>query len=183
MPSSHSSPPAASSGIQTTQDGERHIPQSVRADGSVRREIKIRPGYRPPEDVEVYKNRTADSWKSLVSTGIPGAEGLRAGETIESTGKGKNAKRREARRKVKLACDHNSTNDNGGNAQTSDATNDAVTQKQVPANGPPVENIDPEAEREKQGRNLKKKLRQARELQSKKESGEVLLPERRLMLV
>ena len=41
----------------------------------------------------------------------------------------------------------------------------------------PSEAVDPEAEKEKQARNLKKKLRQARELKDKKDKGESLLPE------
>ncbi len=40
-----------------------------------------------------------------------------------------------------------------------------------------AEEVDPEVEKEKRARNLKKKLKQARELQSKKEGGESLLPE------
>jgi partner of Y14 and mago protein len=34
---------------------ERYIPSSVRADGSKRKEIRVRPGYKPPEDVELYR--------------------------------------------------------------------------------------------------------------------------------
>lgn len=37
----------------------------------MRKEIRVRPGYRPPEDVEVYKNRTAEHFKAR---GVPGAE-------------------------------------------------------------------------------------------------------------
>lgn len=69
--------PIPRSGILTTPDGDRHIPQSTRADGSLRKEIKIRPGYRPQEDVEVYKNRTAEAWKTKGSGGVPGAESLK----------------------------------------------------------------------------------------------------------
>ncbi|CRK34081.1 hypothetical protein BN1723_018539, partial [Verticillium longisporum] len=35
--------------------GERFIPESQRADGSTRKAIKIRPGFRPTEDVEDKK--------------------------------------------------------------------------------------------------------------------------------
>ncbi|CAD0094593.1 unnamed protein product [Aureobasidium mustum] len=51
-------------GITTSATGERHIPSSIRPDGSVRKEIRVRPGYRPPEDVELYKNRTAEAYKN-----------------------------------------------------------------------------------------------------------------------
>merc|ERR1711939_480127 len=48
-------PTPSKAGIVET-NGERHIPSSLRPDGSKRKEIKIRPGYKPPEDVEGYKN-------------------------------------------------------------------------------------------------------------------------------
>ncbi|ORY83729.1 hypothetical protein BCR37DRAFT_277385 [Protomyces lactucae-debilis] len=43
------------SGITTDGDGSNVVPSSRRADGSARREIKIRPGYVPEEDRERYK--------------------------------------------------------------------------------------------------------------------------------
>ncbi|EOR04904.1 hypothetical protein J056_000259 [Wallemia ichthyophaga EXF-994] len=58
-PSSPSSPqksPASTvAGIVDSEDGGREIPVSVRSDGSVRKQIKIRPGFRPVEDVERYR--------------------------------------------------------------------------------------------------------------------------------
>ena len=190
MPSPESA--IASSGIQTTTSGERHIPQSVRADGSVRREIKIRPGYRPPEDVGVYKNRTAEGWKSRVDAGVPGAEGLQSQENSPSGVIGKNAKRREARRKARSAgaqdddpsakdCDkiiseaayHPTRRDPG-----SDLVGEPQTVQSLKSvEGTASAKADPEVEAEKQARNIKKRLRQARDLQNKKENGESLLPE------
>ena len=106
MPISASPSPSQSpnprSGILTTPTGDRHIPSSTRADGSLRKEIKIRPGYRPPEDVEVYKNRTAEAWKTRGSGSIPGADGLKDSADGKSS-TGKNAKRREARKRAKAA--------------------------------------------------------------------------------
>ena len=182
---------APNSGIQTTSDGERHIPQSVRADGSVRKEIKIRPGYRPPEDVEVYKNKTAQAWKTKGLSGPPGAEGLKENikEAEAKNTLGRNAKRREARRRAKAAdgtADGADPDEEDGAAATMEKkdttstventirTNGSVITQPDPA---PTEATDPGAEREKQARNLKKKLRQARELKEKKESGGDLLPE------
>ena len=46
-------------GIQTTADGSAFIPSSKRSDGSTRKEIRVRPGYKPAEDVDAYKNRYA----------------------------------------------------------------------------------------------------------------------------
>ncbi|OIW35078.1 hypothetical protein CONLIGDRAFT_627139 [Coniochaeta ligniaria NRRL 30616] len=155
-------------GIVTDESsGERHIPESVRPDGSTRKAIKIRPGYRPPEDVEVYKNRTAEGFRTRGKGGIPGAEGLKDAKTTDSSAastaaSNKNAKRREARKKAKAA-----PGDEGEeNAELADAA--AKTEEVV---------VDPEVEREKKARNLKKKLKQAKDLKNKKDTGEALLPE------
>ena len=186
MPSVSTS--GTSSGITTSEAGDRHIPASVRADGSTRREIKIRPGYKPPEDVEVYKNRTAEGWKARGAGGVPGAA------TNESTGENKasntkNAKRREARKRAK-AAEEGPQDD----ADTGAGTTDEKGQTEATTNFKPItgdkdkrrkeaqskeepQPLDPEAENEKQVRNLKKKLRQARDLREKKDQGENLLPE------
>ncbi|KAF2152695.1 hypothetical protein K461DRAFT_226255 [Myriangium duriaei CBS 260.36] len=148
------------SGIAEGKDGQRHIPSSVRADGSVRKEIRIRDGYRPPEDVEVYKNRTAEAWKNRGKGGVPGAEAV--GEEASSASSNKNAKRREARKKAAAA------------ATTSETTESPANPPQEAA---PAEPIDPEAEKAKEARKLSKKLRQARELKDKKDKGDSLLPE------
>lgn len=166
MPSQPTQPDQPSnSGIVTDGDsGQRHIPESVRADGSTRKAIKIRPGYRPPEDVEVYKNRTAEAFRERGRrVGIPGAASTEDSQPAQqaSSSNNKNAKRRDARRKAKAA---------DGEGETEGATKDSETQ-------PKADEADPEVEKEKKARNLKKKLKQAKDLQSKKEGGESLLPE------
>jgi partner of Y14 and mago protein len=151
-------------GIVETHTGERHIPSSTRPDGSKRKEIKIRPGYKPPEDVEVYKNRTADAFKNRGSDGVPGAEGLKDDKDEGSVARNKNAKRREARKKAKAAED------------SGEKVKDESTEAEAKAESK-AEEVDPEVEKEKKARNLKKKLKQARELKEKKEGGAALLPE------
>lgn len=175
--------------------GERFIPSSVRADGTKRREIKVRPGYRPPEDVELYKNRAAAAWKNRAQGGVPGAEGLKSDNSNNNNNNGsggggatsaasnKNAKRREAKKKSKTAEDESgSAGGNGGrniaqldNWRSFAAGRGGETKKATEDSAEKPE--DPEAEQEKKARNLKKKLRQARELQDKKHEGESLLPE------
>jgi partner of Y14 and mago protein len=152
------------SGIVTDENsGERHIPESMRADGTTRKAIKVRPGYRPPEDVEIYKNRTAEGFRNRGKSGIPGAEALNTPEQeTPSSASNKNAKRREARKKAKSA---------------NESENAATDKAPPPSKETKAEDIDPEAEREKKARNLKKKLKQAKELKDKKEGGESLLPE------
>lgn len=157
-------PTPTKAGIIETQSGERHIPSSVRADGSKRKEIKIRPGYKPPEDVETYKNRTADAWKNRGSGGIPGAEGLKDDKDEGSASNNKNAKRREARKRAKATEESAET--------IKPRTNEAAKKTEDV-----VEEVDPEVERQKKARNLKKKLNQAKELKEKKEPPAALLPE------
>ena len=180
--------PGSKAGIFTSTNGQRHIPASVRPDGSTRKEIKIRPGYKPPEDVEVYKNRTAEAWKTRgVRAGVPGAATVEHDDVKSSCNK--NAKRREARKRAKAAGEDDRADTNGEAASqedelklaqplgSSDQTKgpEADSWRQEGKDTEP--HVDPDAEREKQARNLKKKLRQARELSEKKDKGESLLPE------
>lgn len=196
MPSSSSPSPNTTSGITTTPSGVRHIPSSTRADGSTRKEIKVRPGYRPPEDVEVYKNRTAEAWKTRGGSagGVPGADGLKENkgkENQEPSNSAKNAKRREARKRAKGSTE--ADGDGEGDGEKAAAVNGALhrlpngSPQAAASRNPDIlrkenwrpesEPVDPAMEREKQVRTLKKKLRQARELREKKDNGEDLLPE------
>ena len=164
------------SGIRQLGNGESVIPASTRADGSVRKEIRVKPGYKPPEDVEVYKNRTAEAWKNRGKGGVPGAEAVGSEEKdpAHKAAANRNAKRREARKKAAAAGENNEGDDmengeppvNGDHAQ---------------ANGEPTDPkdmiADPDAEKAKEARKLAKKLRQARDLQEKKEKGDDLMPE------
>ncbi|KAF2233047.1 hypothetical protein EV356DRAFT_504532 [Viridothelium virens] len=177
-------PATAKSGIQTSTTGESIIPSSTRADGSVRKEIRVRPGYRPPEDIEVYKNRAAEAWKNRGSGGVPGAESLNNGED-KATGQvsavtNKNARRREARKKAVAAA----------KAEAGEGeANDGGSSKGIGRNGPqelqingavdssPHPPVDSAAEKEKEARKLSKKLRQAKDLKDKKDKGDSLLPE------
>lgn len=123
----------------------------------------MRPGYRPPEDVELYKNRTAQGFRDRAKAGVPGAESLKKEEDAAkvTNAANKNAKRREARKKAA--------------AEKEDEKPAEATKPAEPVE--PAKPVDPEAEKEKEAKKLVKKLRQARELKDKKEKGEGLLPE------
>jgi partner of Y14 and mago len=181
MAPSQSTEPANSavtkSGITTSASGDRVIPASTRADGSQRREIRVRPGYRPPEDVEVYKNRTAEAWKTRGNGGVPGADGLQEDEGKTADAKSKNAKRREARKRAKAAAE---TEEGGVEVQQEEeGVNGNTKAPRSTAATAPVANSEEKAraDDEKKVKRLKKKLREARELQAKKEKGEGLLHE------
>lgn len=189
------------SGIATdASTGERYVPSSVRADGSRRREIRVRPGYKPPEDVELYRNRAAAAWKNRGQAGVPGAENIKPENTAPTTASAasnKNAKRREAKKKAKSTDDEPATGGRRNVAEIADWRSfaaggcDGRGEKKKTDEGPRKTTtteekqkstteepaLDPEAENEKKARNLKKKLRQARDLNDKKDQGEALLPE------
>ncbi|KAK3625045.1 hypothetical protein LTR56_013659 [Elasticomyces elasticus] len=148
------------SGIQKLDNGEAVIPASTRSDGTVRKEIRVKPGYKPPEDVEVYKNRTAEGWKNRGKGGVPGAAPLDEKLPPHKAAAAKNARRREARKKA------------GGGSENGIEDDSAAKVEDVV----PVE-LDPEVEAAKEARKLAKKLRQARELKEKNEKGDALLPE------
>lgn len=171
-------PTPSKSGIIETQTGERHIPSSVRADGTKRKEIKIRPGYKPPEDVEVYKNRSADAWKNRGGGGVPGAEGLTndtdgAGSRVGSAASNKNAKRREARKKAKAAEEGDEEAKGSESSDWRQGKESAVEKQEEP-----TPEADPEAERQKEAKKFLKKLKQAQALKEKsQQDGAKLLPE------
>lgn len=123
----------------------------------------MRPGYRPPEDVELYKNRTAEGFRNRGKAGVPGAENLKKEEdpAKASNAANKNAKRREARKKAAAEKEDEKLDEP---AKVAEAVE-------------PAKPVDPEAEKEKEAKKLVKKLRQARDLKEKKDKGEGLLPE------
>jgi partner of Y14 and mago protein len=171
-PSSDSSPSAPSkAGITVNSDGQRIIPASVRADGSVRPEKRVKPGYRPPEDVEVYKNRNAEAWKSRGPAGVPGAEPIDKAAPGKTDASIRNAKRQATRKKAKEKEKEKGAEDSPTGAAESEATT-------APAEIPSVKSEKEIAEgKEKQAKAIRKKIRQANELKNRKDGGEVLLPE------
>ncbi|KIW63250.1 hypothetical protein PV04_10112 [Phialophora macrospora] len=159
-------PSATKSGIQTAADGASYIPSSRRADGSTRKEIRVRPGYRPPEDIETYKNRSAEAWKNRTAgtVGVPGAH------ADEAPSKSKNAKRREAARR-KAAEEAEAAG--GEEEDLTSAMKAAEISK--PADGPSANaDGDQDAEQQKKIRNQLKKLRAVQDLKEKRAAGEKL---------
>lgn len=181
-----SEPTPTTSGIITDDSGERHIPESVRPDGSVRKAIKIRPGYKPAEDAVLYKNRTAESFRNRFKGGVIGAEEASSTDTADSpsgsAAAAKNAKRREARKKAATASKDNTDGKKQASAAKlatapPDHFFEGIGGRAKKEENKEEEEVDPEAEKKKKARNLSKKLKQARDLQEKKEGGQLLLPE------
>lgn len=154
----------SNAGIKQLSNGDSVIPSSTRADGSVRKEIRVKPGYKPPEDVQVYKNRTAEAWKYRGKAGVPGAEPVV--EVVHAASQ-KNAKRREARKRAAAS--------NGNEEQEIDSR---VQDCNGSGNDQDKGDTEPkELDKAKEARKLAKKLRQAKELEDKKQQGDSLLPE------
>ncbi|KAE8246504.1 hypothetical protein A4X13_0g5758 [Tilletia indica] len=97
--------------VEDPSTQQRIIPASVRADGSVRKERRIKPGFTPQEDVTRFRSTrqaaAANARRVVPGSGIPGAPGpstridLPASSSASSAGLSKaakkNAKRRAAR--------------------------------------------------------------------------------------
>jgi len=164
------------SGIRQLGNGEAVIPSSTRSDGTVRKEIRVKPGYKPPEDVAVYKNRTAEAWKNRGKGGVPGAEAVHAEEkdASGSAAANKNAKRREARRRTAAAAQ----DEDDGLDINGDRTNgkDLLLKDESGAIGSSLGGEE-KTEEAKEARKLAKKLRQARDLQERRSQGDELLPD------
>ncbi|KAI9750518.1 MAG: hypothetical protein M1815_001740 [Lichina confinis] len=176
---------SSNSGIVTLDTGERHIPASRRADGSKRPEIKVRPGYKPPEDVQAYKNRTAEAWRTRGGGGVPGATTVGKGEseTTRSKASNKNAKRKEARRKAKAVAGASKEEELSAGVDRQDAVAGKADEAlehgaQRHESSHSQSRLDgAEAETDKLAKKLQKKLRQAKDLKEKQDYGAKLQPE------
>ena len=162
-------------GIQTSSDGASFIPASQRSDGTTRKEIRVRPGYQPPEDVETYKNRSADSWKNRGSAGVPGADSVP--KPAETDTKSKNAKRREAARRKAAAEDEQQADLSSALERSRITEADKVKEhwrnpEKLATNEAAIGSED--AERQKKVRNALKKLKAVHELKKKKAQCEKL---------
>lgn len=165
----------STAGITVNADGESYIPSSQRADGSTRKEIRVRPGYRPPEDIATYKNRSAEAWKNRESGGVPGAD--EPHDTAKAELKNKNAKRREAARKKTR---EEEDDERQQLLKALQAQN--LPQKKTQANSAAVILQDEDVENQKRIRNQLKKLRAIRDLKQKKADGEKLSPDQLLKI-
>lgn len=166
MTPSRTSTPPTKSGI-VVADGQRLIPASLRPDGSTRKEIRVRPGYLPPEDVEVYKNSRAEAWKNRGSGGVPGAMPVVNHDAAKlEAARTKNAKKKERKRAKKEGGD---TEEDRVKQEANETASPAASSKNVADTSP--------EEKEKLAKAIRKKIRQANDLKTRKEGGESLLPE------
>ncbi|KAL3651581.1 hypothetical protein CASFOL_004583 [Castilleja foliolosa] len=80
---------------KTLKEAERILPPTRRPDGTLRKPIRIRPGYQPQDEVAVYQSKGA-IWKkemSAMQEAPPGYD-----PAVENKSKSKSAKRNEKRK-------------------------------------------------------------------------------------
>ncbi|KAK1224418.1 hypothetical protein PQX77_012714 [Marasmius sp. AFHP31] len=91
------------------QSFDRVVPESRRADGSVRKEIKIRPGFTPQEDVKRFRGTRQAQMDAnalpkghIVGWAPPTTKAAESNKPLSKSAK-KNAKRKEKRDEKKTA--------------------------------------------------------------------------------
>mmetsp|Transcript_2405 Transcript_2405/g.7211 ORF Transcript_2405/g.7211 Transcript_2405/m.7211 type:complete len:193 (-) Transcript_2405:125-703(-) len=173
-----------------TESGERIIPGSRRPDGTLRKEIRVRPGYVPLEEQAVYVSRGA-KFRDTSKMHIPGMDpqALAAAKAANAASlKSKSAKKNEKRKEKRTAArEPGAASATGTDSATAAAR--SLEQLDLGSGGskaaaapPPAAAQDPAAEAAKQARALKKKLRQCEVLKREDDEGKELTPEERRKL-
>ncbi|TPX37117.1 hypothetical protein SmJEL517_g00965 [Synchytrium microbalum] len=183
-----------------TPDGQRVIPASRRADGSVRKELRVRAGYTPQEDVGRFTTSKIESSKAPAGY-IPGRGIVEANAKAEkSVGqhvyqyddggsdevKSKSAKKNEKRRAAKAMNgitasvgsndgDHDDVASKGAAVASVSSSKPTTTTTATPGTASAPTSA---ADTEKKIKALKKKLRQAEQLRDKGDL-DALSPEER----
>ncbi|KAL4855813.1 Partner of Y14 and mago [Chlorella vulgaris] len=170
-----------------SESGERVIAESRRPDGTVRKERRVRAGYVPQEEQQVYVSRGA-----AFKASVPKCPGFEETSTAAAPAKPKTkSAAKNAKRKEKRVTDP-APNGGGGAASNAAATalqnlslgggsSSGAAQAQQTAAAPAAA-ADEEPSTEKQIRTLKKKMRQAEALAEKQGLGQALSPEEQAKL-
>ncbi|PNW82445.1 hypothetical protein CHLRE_06g279250v5 [Chlamydomonas reinhardtii] len=153
-----------------TETGEKVIAGSVRPDGTVRKERRIRAGYTPQDEQPVYQSRGTVAKASIPTCpGMDEAE-VAALKAAASKGKKPASSGQPAAPKPKPAASAAPSKPATAAAAAAPATKPAVE-------APPAAPEDPKVALEKQIRNLGKKVRQCAEIAEKKAGGAKLDPD------
>lgn len=147
--------------VASSQDGT-WIPATKRADGSWRKARRVKEGYVPPDEVDKYESK-GKQWVSSIPKLPPGVYE----DDNKSETKSKNQKKRRNKKK-------------DGNSNVSEIT-ETLAQTRIQPGVAPTKTFttmsNPDELKHKRLKNLKKKLKQIEELQSKIDSGEIAKPE------
>ncbi|RUP51096.1 hypothetical protein BC936DRAFT_149915 [Jimgerdemannia flammicorona] len=171
------------SGIVTKAADQSIVPASRRPDGTLRKEIKIRPGYTPPEDVAKYSNDRLETSRVVAKSEYPVGYTPPAEKKDEPVGSGtkkSKSQKKNERRKAKRAEEADGSEgerDVPAVMVPKPKKEEAKASAPVPALAPAPAQDSAPADPQKKIKALEKKLRQAEQLKEKQAKGEPLLPE------
>ncbi|KAK4698845.1 partner of Y14 and mago, partial [Phenoliferia sp. Uapishka_3] len=183
-------PKASVSGI-VDKDGTRVVQGSRRPDGTFRKELKIRPGFTPEEDVTRYRTtRAAEADARAAVKGrvvglAPSAVQAAVSGMGMSKAQKKNLKRKEKKREDGAEEVESSDEEGGEKAKEvaddwdSEGEEAPVAKKEPTPPPPPPPAPAPVIEESKRVKALKKKLRQAESLRERETLGLYLPPAER----
>ncbi|EFJ53315.1 hypothetical protein VOLCADRAFT_102916 [Volvox carteri f. nagariensis] len=163
------------------ETGEKILPGSVRPDGTVRKERRIRAGYTPQDEQPVYQSRGMLA-KQNVPT-CPGMDELEVAVLKQQAAKGKKPSSAASLAPKPKPTANTSTGSKDatvvssvskGATRPAQAASASAPEAAAAAVSAPSEPEDPRAALEKQIRNLKKKIRQCSDLAEKQQSGSQL---------
>ncbi|KAG4303909.1 hypothetical protein PORY_002698 [Pneumocystis oryctolagi] len=140
------------SGIKNLEDGRSIIPSSVRPDGSIRCERRVRPGYIPPEDISVYKVLHHSQCIQKSDRICPGTQSNFPPGAIDFSNLNKDVKKQVKQKEKPQGL-----------------KKDYVKSSNLHTAESPMTDI------EKRVRNLKKKIKETRKLEARAKNGEILL--------
>mmetsp|Transcript_15247 Transcript_15247/g.38475 ORF Transcript_15247/g.38475 Transcript_15247/m.38475 type:complete len:169 (-) Transcript_15247:573-1079(-) len=143
------------------ETGEKIIASSRRPDGTLRKEIRVRAGYVPQDEVRRYESRAQILEKQRVAIGVVGAN-------FEGEEQKKKARRRKPKKK-------------GGDEGDQ---KDQEPVLRVPGTSEEIEQTEEEKveQAKKRVRNLKKRIQQIEKLEQRVAQGENLEPEQLVRL-
>ncbi|RIB00751.1 hypothetical protein C2G38_2129228 [Gigaspora rosea] len=178
---------AAPSGIVTTEANERVIPASRRADGTLRKERRVRPGFVPQEDIIRYKNKFVAEREPVSSPKV---------EPPKTKSQKKNAKRNAKKKEgIKVIEGELETPANEENDQEIDQEIDQESDQEIDQLQNKMTNVKISSEENRDSldttvitieqleatskkiKALEKKIRQIERIKEKETRGEVLLDE------
>ncbi|KAM0791216.1 hypothetical protein ACM66B_005697 [Microbotryomycetes sp. NB124-2] len=182
-------PSKTNAGIIRSSDGDRVVAASRRPDGTLRKEIKIRPGYTPEEDVKRFRSQRMAQAEARAAgrpriPGLPDSAVQAALKGAAAASTSRNAtlakvgplidgaeRQRRAREPVRESWD------DADDTQTSGHTRDkSSVDKGDATSAAAASSKDAADDVSKKVRALKKKLRQAELLQERERSGVYLPP-------